>query len=194
AVGQDLEHSFAVDEALLLGLGLEDGEDQVLLPQARRRFDLELLGDCCELVDLLFLEQLQVEARRTPRRRFVANVRHRSALLVNVVATLSGHRVSWNLAGDWPSGTTEGQRSRKAAVTSGVTSLGNESPETCQLRFSPRRRSSRSARMSCGRGASSRTIAPVDGCGKRISAACSAWRGKLRPGPRAGSALPLRAP
>ena len=42
----------AVDETLLLRLRLEDREDQVLLPQVRRRFDVELPGDRCELVDL----------------------------------------------------------------------------------------------------------------------------------------------
>ena len=64
AVGQDLEHALAVDEAVLLGLRLQDGEDQLLLAHRRRALDVEVARELRELVDLLLLEDLEVQTRR----------------------------------------------------------------------------------------------------------------------------------
>ena len=62
AVGQDLQHALAVDEAALFGLRAEDREDQLLLAHRRCALDVEVLGDLRELADLLRLQRLQVEA------------------------------------------------------------------------------------------------------------------------------------
>ena len=70
AVGQDLEHAFAVDEAVLLGLRAEDGEDQLLLAHVGGALDVEVLGDLRQLADLLFLERLEVEGALFGRRLF----------------------------------------------------------------------------------------------------------------------------
>ena len=45
AVGQALEHALGEDQAALLGLRLEDLEDQLLLAHAGGALDAEVLGD-----------------------------------------------------------------------------------------------------------------------------------------------------
>ena len=66
AVGQHLEHAFREDEAALLGLRLEDLEDQLLLAHAGRAGDGEVLGDLRELLDALVLQLGDVEALAAP--------------------------------------------------------------------------------------------------------------------------------
>ena len=63
AVGQHLEHAFREDEPALLGLRLEDLEDQLLLAHAGRAGDVQVLGDLRELLDALVLQLGDVEAR-----------------------------------------------------------------------------------------------------------------------------------
>src|SRR2546428_8318939 len=61
AVGQDLEHALAADEAVLLGMRLQDGEDELLLAHGGRALDVHVLGDGRELGDLLVLQRLEIE-------------------------------------------------------------------------------------------------------------------------------------
>ena len=61
AVGQHLEHAFREDEAALLGLRLEDLENQLLLAHAGRAGDVQVLGDLGELLDALVLQLGDVE-------------------------------------------------------------------------------------------------------------------------------------
>src|SRR5262249_24943439 len=68
AVRQDLEHPFAIDRAVLLGLRLQNGEDQLLLTHRRGTVDAEIARELRELVDLLVLEDLEVQALRHSRR------------------------------------------------------------------------------------------------------------------------------
>ena len=63
-VGQHLEHAFREDEAALLGLRLEDLEDQLLLAHARRAGDGHVLGDLGELLDAHVLQIGDVEPAR----------------------------------------------------------------------------------------------------------------------------------
>ena len=60
-VGQALEHALREDQPLLLGLRLQDLEDQVLLAHAGRVLDLQVLGDLQELRDLDLVERPDVE-------------------------------------------------------------------------------------------------------------------------------------
>src|SRR5207237_369002 len=62
AVRQHLQHALGVDEPVLLGLRLEDLEDQLLLAQPAHALDVELAGDGVEVGDRLFLEFGQVHA------------------------------------------------------------------------------------------------------------------------------------
>ena len=62
AVGQHLEHAFREDEAALLGLRLEDLEDQLLLAHAGRAGDVQVLGDLRELLDAHVLQLGDVQA------------------------------------------------------------------------------------------------------------------------------------
>ena len=62
AVGQHLEHAFREDEAALLGLRLQDLEDQLLLAHAGRAGDVQVLGDLRELLDALVFQIGDVEA------------------------------------------------------------------------------------------------------------------------------------
>ncbi len=62
AVGQHFEHAFREDEPALLGLRLEDLEDQLLLAHAGRAGDLEILGDLGEVLDAHLLQLGDVEA------------------------------------------------------------------------------------------------------------------------------------
>src|SRR4030095_10876569 len=68
AVGQDLEHALAVYETALLGLGAEDGEDELLLAHVRGALDAEALRDLRQLADLLRLEHLEIEGLIACRR------------------------------------------------------------------------------------------------------------------------------
>src|SRR5438876_5904260 len=61
AVGQDLEHALAADEAVLLGLRLQDGEDELLLAHGGRALDVHVLGDGREVGDRLVLQRLEIE-------------------------------------------------------------------------------------------------------------------------------------
>ena len=61
AVGQHFEHAFREDEAALLGLGLEDLEDQLLLAHPGRAGDLQVLGDLGEMLDAHLLQLVDVE-------------------------------------------------------------------------------------------------------------------------------------
>ena len=56
AVGQDLEHAFREDEPALLGLRLEDLEDQLLLAHAGGARHHQVLGDLGELLDAHLLQ------------------------------------------------------------------------------------------------------------------------------------------
>ena len=60
-VGQALEDALREDESLLLGLRLQDLEDQVLLAHPRRVLDLEVLRDLQELRNLDLVECADVE-------------------------------------------------------------------------------------------------------------------------------------
>ena len=61
AVGQAFEHAFGEDEAALLGLRLQDLEDQLLLAQTGGAGDAQVLGDLVELLDAHVLQLDQVE-------------------------------------------------------------------------------------------------------------------------------------
>ena len=67
AVGQHFEHAFGEDEAALLGLRLEDLEDQLLLAHAGRAGDVQVLGDLRELLDAHVLQLVDVEAPAASR-------------------------------------------------------------------------------------------------------------------------------
>ena len=64
AVGQHFEHAFREDEPALLGLRLEDLEDQILLAHAGRADDVLVLGDLRELLDAQILQIVQPAAFR----------------------------------------------------------------------------------------------------------------------------------
>ena len=78
AVGQHFEHAFREDEAALLGLRLEDLEDQLLLAHAGRAGDVQVLGDLRELLDALVLQIGDVEAAAAAA--FVASALRRRRL------------------------------------------------------------------------------------------------------------------
>ncbi len=61
ALGQDLEHALGEDQTILLGLGLEDLEDEFLLPETAGALDLERLADVQQLGHGLGLELLELE-------------------------------------------------------------------------------------------------------------------------------------
>ena len=61
SVGQTLENAFGEDETALLRLGLQDLEDQLLLPHAGRAGDAQVLGDFREGGDVHLLELGDVE-------------------------------------------------------------------------------------------------------------------------------------
>ena len=69
AVRQALEHALGEDQARGLGLRLQDLEDQLLLAQAGRALDAEVLGDLRELGDRHLLERPDVEHLLRPYRR-----------------------------------------------------------------------------------------------------------------------------
>src|SRR3989442_1764028 len=60
SIRQDFQEAFRVDSPHLLGLRLEDLEDQLLLAQPAHALDVELAGDGVEVGDRLFLELRQV--------------------------------------------------------------------------------------------------------------------------------------
>jgi murein L,D-transpeptidase YcbB/YkuD len=62
ALGQDLQHPLGEDQAVLLGLGLEDLEDELLLAQPAGALDLEFLGEAQQLGHGADLELLQLHA------------------------------------------------------------------------------------------------------------------------------------
>ena len=59
-VGKAFQDARTIDQPVLLGLCLQDREDQVLLAHARSPFDVQRLGEGSEFADLLLLEFLQV--------------------------------------------------------------------------------------------------------------------------------------
>src|SRR5439155_25633018 len=61
ALGQDLEHALGEDQTVLLGLGLEDLEDELLFPETAGALDLERLADVQQLGHGLGLELLELE-------------------------------------------------------------------------------------------------------------------------------------
>ena len=61
AVRQAFQHAFGEDQAALLGLGLQDLEDQLLLAQAGGAGDVHVLGDLVELLDAHVLQLDQVQ-------------------------------------------------------------------------------------------------------------------------------------
>ena len=69
AVGQHFEHAFREDEAALLGLRLQDLEDQLLLAHAGRAGDGQVLRDLRELLDAHVLQIGDVQALLRRRRR-----------------------------------------------------------------------------------------------------------------------------
>src|SRR5205823_6788308 len=56
ALGQDLENSLGEDQTALLGLRLENLEDELLLPEAARALQIQLLSHAQELGNGLALE------------------------------------------------------------------------------------------------------------------------------------------
>ena len=62
SVRQHFEHAFREDEAALLGLRLQDLEDQLLLAHAGRAGDVQVLGDLRELLDALVFQIGDVQA------------------------------------------------------------------------------------------------------------------------------------
>ena len=66
AVRQHLEHAFGEDEPALLGLRLQDLEDQLLLAHAGRAGDVQVLGDLRELLDALVLQIGDVQTAPAP--------------------------------------------------------------------------------------------------------------------------------
>ena len=105
AVGQHLEHAFREDEAALLGLRLQDLEDQILLAHAGRAGDVQVLGDLRELLDAHVLQIGDVEAlARAPGRRggCCSAVR------------LSGAGVDARVAGAWRGRSVRGPRRSRA--------------------------------------------------------------------------------
>ena len=65
-VGQHLEHALGEDEAALLGLRLQDLEDQLLLAHAGGAGDVQVLGDLGELLDAHVLQLADVEPFAAP--------------------------------------------------------------------------------------------------------------------------------
>src|SRR6059036_106758 len=63
AVRECLQHALPVNDPVLLGLGLENGEDQLLLAQVRRAFDLQLPGDLVQFGDIALFELGQIHDR-----------------------------------------------------------------------------------------------------------------------------------
>ena len=63
AIGQHFQHAFREDEPALLGLGLQDLKDQLLLAHPGRAGHLEILGDLREVLDRHLLQLGDVEAR-----------------------------------------------------------------------------------------------------------------------------------
>ena len=61
AVGQAFEHAFGEDQAALLGLGLQDLEDQLLLAQSGGAGHVHVLGHLVELLDAHVFEFDQVQ-------------------------------------------------------------------------------------------------------------------------------------
>jgi hypothetical protein len=61
AVGEALEHPLGEDQAALLGLSLQDLEDQLLLAHAGGALDPQVLGDLGELRDAHLLQRPDVE-------------------------------------------------------------------------------------------------------------------------------------
>ena len=61
AVREDLQHAFAVHQAVLADAGAEDLEDQVLLFESDEVLDVFLLGDLVQGLDVHLLEVLDVE-------------------------------------------------------------------------------------------------------------------------------------
>src|SRR3989442_15639521 len=57
-----------VNDPVLFGLGLENGEDQLLLAQVRRSFDLQLPGDLVQFGDVPLFELSQIHNRFFSRR------------------------------------------------------------------------------------------------------------------------------
>src|SRR5204863_466504 len=62
AIRQDLEHALGEDETVLLGLGLEDLEDELLLPEPAQVLDVQIAGDLIQLGDASLLQLRQVHA------------------------------------------------------------------------------------------------------------------------------------
>src|SRR5437773_9621268 len=60
AVRECLQHAFPVNDPVLLGLGLENGEDQLLLAQVRHACDLQLPGDLVQFGDIALFELGQI--------------------------------------------------------------------------------------------------------------------------------------
>ena len=56
AVRQDLQDAAAGDDAVLLHLGLQDGEDELLLAHPRGAFHVQVPGQGGQVVDLLVLQ------------------------------------------------------------------------------------------------------------------------------------------
>ena len=56
SIGEALEDAFGEDQTVLFGLGTEDLEDQLLLAHAGCAGNVQLLGDLCQVGDVLFLQ------------------------------------------------------------------------------------------------------------------------------------------
>ena len=65
-VGQHFEHAFREDEAALLGLRLQDLENQLLLAHARGAGHVQFFGDLSELLDAHVLQFADVEPFPAP--------------------------------------------------------------------------------------------------------------------------------
>ena len=60
-VGQAFQHAFGEDQAALLGLRLQDLENQLLFAQSGGAGDVQILGDLVEVLDAHVLELHQIE-------------------------------------------------------------------------------------------------------------------------------------
>ena len=62
AIRQDLENALGEDETVLLGLGLEDFKNELLLPEPTQVLDVQITGDLIEVGDASLLQLRQVHA------------------------------------------------------------------------------------------------------------------------------------
>ena len=107
AVGEHFQHAFREDETALLGLRLEDLEDQLLLAHAGRAGDLEVLGDLGEMLNRHLLQIGDVQALALAFLlllhfgNFVGDVRLRGWLMTTATAVGSVTLVTRHASYPW---------------------------------------------------------------------------------------------